>query len=43
MLVYTKQEYLMMSNEELRKRHAAKIIKKFMISKHRQKKFEELE
>lgn len=38
MLVYTKQEYLMMSNAELRKRRAALRIKRFIVKKYRETK-----
>ncbi|CDW82611.1 leucine-rich repeat and iq domain-containing protein 3 [Stylonychia lemnae] len=42
MLVYTKQEYLMMSNKELRKRRAGMRIKRFIVQKFREKKLREL-
>lgn len=43
MLVYTKQEYLMMSNVELRKRRAGLQIKRFLVKRFRDKKLFELE
>jgi len=42
MLVYTKQEYLMMSNTELRKRRAGLRIKRFIVKKFRERKLREL-
>eukprot|EP00347_Sterkiella_histriomuscorum_P006457 403352701 len=43
MLVYTKQEYLMMSNAEIRKRRAGLRIKRFIVQKYRERKKQELE
>ncbi len=38
MLAYTKQEYLLMSNAEIRRIRAANKIKRFMLKHHREKK-----
>jgi hypothetical protein len=38
MLVYTGQEYLMLTNTEIRQRNAARRIKNFMIKRYREKK-----
>ena len=43
MLRYTGQEYLLMSNEEIRQKAAGIIIKNFVMKKYREKKRQELE
>jgi hypothetical protein len=43
MLQLTGQQYLMMTNHEIRQKSAAIVIKKFMLKKYREKKREKLE
>ena len=38
MLAFTKQEYLLMSNQDLRKRYSGLLIKRFMVKRYRESK-----
>ena len=43
MLALSNQQYLLLSNKEIRQNNAGSMIKKFMIKKYREKKREQLE